>query len=41
MPRRSILSFSDFSPATYVAGEKRAGERGFCCSVFREPYHRS
>ncbi|GKD02288.1 pyrophosphate--fructose 6-phosphate 1-phosphotransferase subunit alpha [Tanacetum coccineum] len=32
MPRRSILSFSDFSPAIYVAGEKRAGERGFCCS---------
>ncbi|GJY80855.1 receptor-like serine/threonine-protein kinase SD1-8 [Tanacetum coccineum] len=36
MPRRSILSFSDFSPATYVAGEKRAGERGFCCSVGRD-----
>ncbi|GJV24908.1 hypothetical protein Tco_1377603 [Tanacetum coccineum] len=33
MPRRSILSFSDFSPATYVAGKKRAGERGFCCST--------
>ncbi|GJZ90088.1 kinase-like domain-containing protein [Tanacetum coccineum] len=32
MSRRSILSFSDFSPARYVAGEKRAGERGFCCS---------
>ncbi|GKG56641.1 hypothetical protein Tco_0579965, partial [Tanacetum coccineum] len=27
-----FLSFSDFSPSTYVAGEKRAGERGFCCS---------
>ncbi|GJR60494.1 vacuolar-processing enzyme [Tanacetum coccineum] len=34
MPRRSILSFSDFSPARYVAGEKRAGERGFCCSDY-------
>ncbi|GKG46182.1 hypothetical protein Tco_0501028, partial [Tanacetum coccineum] len=33
MPRRSILSFSYFSPATYVAGKKRAGERGFCCSI--------
>ncbi|GKA03135.1 hypothetical protein Tco_0675916 [Tanacetum coccineum] len=32
MPRRSILSFSEFSPATYVAGEKHDGERGFCCS---------
>ncbi|GJZ31529.1 FAR1 DNA binding domain, zinc finger, SWIM-type, MULE transposase domain containing protein [Tanacetum coccineum] len=35
MPRRSILSFSDISPATYVAGEKHAGERGFCCSACR------
>ncbi|GKC50212.1 AAA+ ATPase domain-containing protein [Tanacetum coccineum] len=36
MQRQSILSFSGFSPATYVAGEKRAEERGFCCSDFRQ-----
>ncbi|GJT09153.1 50S ribosomal protein L9, chloroplastic [Tanacetum coccineum] len=40
MPRRSILSFSDFSPARYVAGEKRAGERGFCCSVCWKGLHK-